>query len=130
LNWGSILAKSSSLISRFIESPGMFIEPTPPTSDVFAPEAIAAFVNGADVALGGTLLSGLREWLQVKAGRRSAFAWPGLIAHQRGLLAPTSTRDRAALAQAYFDELREFDKLRQDSEAIAAAFSEYAKLGK
>jgi len=108
----------------------MFVEPLPPTSDVFAPEAIAAFINGADVALEGTLLLGLREWLQVKEGRRSAFAWPGLIAHQRGLLAPTSDQDRAALVQAYFDELREFDKLRQDSGAIAVVFSKFSKLGK
>lgn len=39
-----------------------------------------AFVVGVDVGTGGRLLEGFNEWLQVRLGRVSSLAFPGLVA--------------------------------------------------
>lgn len=47
--------------------------------DMFVPcptfDAVAAFVQGMDHAVGGCLLSGVREQLMTKLGRSSSLAW-------------------------------------------------------
>lgn len=39
-----------------------------------------AFVSGVDTASGGLALAGFTEWLQVRVGRVSSLAYPGLVA--------------------------------------------------
>ncbi|MGH3647066.1 MAG: hypothetical protein ACRDTM_07810 [Micromonosporaceae bacterium] len=81
--------------------------------------AAVAFVSGVNVASGGLALTGFTEWLQVRVGRVSSLAYPGLVAETGSdlftcldefLAERDSTDGLAAIYHAYF-ELRRSEGL-------------------
>lgn len=59
-------------LSRFFQAPGMYVQH--PSFD-----SSAAFLQGFDVACGGRILVGFREWLILKLGSGSNLAWTELF---------------------------------------------------
>jgi hypothetical protein len=115
-----------NLVDSLSSRPGMYVNPVNFST-------VVAFIDGYDAGTGNYLLFGFREWLQIKLGKRSSFAWPNLILEREGLLSSRVKMDdeeaQEKLLNLAFADLREFLKIRSDAAQLASVFSEYAALG-
>jgi hypothetical protein len=114
------------LLEAVTKRPDMYITPV-----CFA--TVVAFIDGLDAGSGSKLLAGIREWLQVKLGKRSSFAWSYLILEREDLLGKdldmSNTALQARLVELVFADIAEFRRVKEKNEELTEVLKAYSTLG-